>query len=111
MPWPAGRVFDRQKEWFKQMSAKNIIQQTDPRIQDEADSCYGFLDDSQLVPHIRKIKTTELKKIIKSAIINANQKSNRTILDIREEAFQDEIKTVFRKKRKRAFQLFCQILR
>ena len=90
------------------MSAKNIMQQSYPRIQGEADSYYGFLDDSQLVPHIRKIKTTELKRIIKSAIINANQKSNRTILDIREKASEDEIKTILSKKGKELFNYFVK---
>ena len=40
------------------MAAKNIMQQSYPRIQDEVDPYYGFLDDSQLVPHIHKIKKT-----------------------------------------------------
>ena len=84
------------------------MQQSYPRILDEADPCYGFLDDSQLVPHVHKIKIPELKRIIKSAIINANQKSNRTILDIQDDASPDEIQKLFVKKGKELFHYFVK---
>ena len=90
------------------MAAKNIMQQTYPRIQDEADSCYGFLDDAQLVPHVRKITKNELKRIIKSAIVNANQKSNRTILDIQDDTSDDEMQKLFQKKGKELFNYFVK---
>ena len=84
------------------------MQQSYPRIQDEADPYYGFLDDSQLVPHIQKIKRTELRRIIQSAIFNANQKSNRTILNIRDDTSQDEIKKLFLRKGKELFNYFVK---
>ena len=90
------------------MAAKNIMQQSYPRIQDEADSWYGFLDESLLVPHVHKIKIAELKKIIQSAIINANQKSNRSILDIRENPSDDEMKKLLLKKGKELFNYFVK---
>lgn len=60
--------------------AKKVFPQGYPRIQDEGDRFYGFLNDKALEQHKYKINDSELKEIIAAAIQNANKKSSRAIL-------------------------------
>ena len=53
-----------------------------PRVSDENNPFHGYLDDSKLQPHLRKIPISELKTIIVDSIDYANKKSSRTILKI-----------------------------
>lgn len=84
---------------------KNVPQDY-PRISEEKSRYRGYLDDSKLNEHIRTITKKELKSIVKAAILNANKKSGRKILDIPDGASQEEIEKIYIKKGKELFQYF-----
>jgi hypothetical protein len=88
--------------------AKNTMPQSYPRIQDEDDPCYGFIDEQRLVSHSRKIQRKELHRIIKSAIVSANKKSSRVILNIQEDSSAEEINQIFVKGGKELFKYFVK---
>jgi hypothetical protein len=79
-----------------------------PRIPDETDDYYGFLDVSQLQEHSHVISEEEIKQIIKRAIINANKKSSRSILAIPNDVSRDELLEILRKQGKKLFQYFIK---
>jgi hypothetical protein len=87
-------------------ASPNVIAQNYPRIEDEDRPDYGCLDDSQLVPHKRKIPLDELKPLILSAIKNASQKSGREILSIPFNLSKEEIEKIYRKKGRELFLYF-----
>ena len=80
-----------------------VISQNYPRIQDENNPFYGCLDDSLLAHHKHKIAVEKLKKLILSAINNANKKSSRVILSIPSNATQEVIDQIYEKEGKRLF--------
>jgi len=90
------------------MAAKNTMPQSYPRIQDEADPCYGFLDEASLVPHSRKIQRKDLYEIIKLAIVSANKKSSRVILNIQDDTSTEEIHQILIKEGKELFKYFVK---
>ncbi len=77
-----------------------------PRITNESNPMHGYLDDSTLVPHIYKIPEKRIRKFIKSAIITAQQKSGRVILDIPETVTDEELKNIYIKQGKNLFKYF-----
>jgi hypothetical protein len=83
-----------------------VIPQDYPRIQDENSPFYGCLDDTTLEPHRHKISITQLKKLIQSAISNANKKSSREILSIPAGATREEVDKIYEKEGKKLFNYF-----
>ena len=75
-----------------------ITPQNYPRIDDVDDHYNGCLNEATLVPHQYKISEDELKRLISSAIINANKKSSRQILSIPPDAREDEIFQIYKKE-------------
>lgn len=83
-----------------------VVYQNYPRVQDENSPFYGCLDDSTLLPHKHKISVEKLKRLILSAINNANKKSSREILSIPSNAKQEIIDQIYEKEGKRLFTYF-----
>lgn len=79
-----------------------------PRIRDENDKYYGFLDDSQLVQHTSKIPIENLKEMVTKAIISANRKSSRDILSIANDADDLTIQKMYEEAAKDLFNYFRQ---
>jgi len=77
-----------------------------PRINDEKSRYVGCLDESTLVVHKLKISLTQLKAIIRAAIINANRKSSRSILSIPSNALPEEIENIYQRAGKTLFKYF-----
>jgi len=82
------------------------IPQNYPRIQEGR--YRGYIDDATLVPHFYKIPENELKKLIVSAIKNANLKSSREAISLPNDAALKEIQTIYKKEGKKLFQYFKQ---
>lgn len=53
-----------------------------PRIEDRDSQYFGCLEDSTLIQHEVKISHEQVKKFIRTAIVDANRKSSREILSI-----------------------------
>lgn len=83
-----------------------ITPQNYPRINDVEDHYYGCLDEETLVPHRHKISDEELKKLISSAIINANKKSSRQILSLPPNAAESEASQIYKKEGQKLFSYF-----
>ncbi len=83
--------------------AKMTIPQNYPRIEDDNSKFNGYLDDSKLKQHSLKIPIENLKIIIENAIINANSKSGRAILNIPIDAKEDLIQAKYIKEGKELF--------
>src|SRR5215213_3151108 len=66
----------------------------------------GFLDESRLVSHTRKIPFDELKGIIRDAIASAARKSRREILELPDGLSDEQKATVYCKKGKELFAYF-----
>lgn len=64
------------------MPPANVKRQPYPRIQDETNDFYDFLDDSKLTPHAHKIEEQVLYSLIDKAIKSANASSSKRILAI-----------------------------
>jgi hypothetical protein len=79
-----------------------------PRIQDESNEFNGFLDTSQLKGHIKSIPEAQIKEIIRKAILNANKKSGRTILNIPDNISKEEISKIYRKEGCKLFKYFIK---
>jgi len=77
-----------------------------PRIHDENDRYHGFLDESKLAKHAKKISEKELKNIIRQAIQYANKKSSRAILNIPDSADKQEIIDIYVNEGKELFKYF-----
>lgn len=80
--------------------------QSYPRIEDEKSKYHGYLDDSYLNEHKLVISDSKIKKIVKNAIIKANKKSGRTILNIPINITEDEIPLIYDRKGKELFKYF-----
>lgn len=85
---------------------KQSTPQSYPRIELDKDRFNGFLDESRLVPHRYKIPKAELQDIITKAIANANKKSSRVILDVPENATEEEKKAIYEREGKELFNYF-----
>jgi len=88
--------------------AKTIRSQSYPRIQNENNKFYGFLDTEMLKEHSGKISLTSLNKIISDAIDYAHTKSSREILSISHNLSNEELNLVYIKKGKELFDYFVK---
>ncbi len=75
--------------------------QTYPRLPDS-----DLLDDSKLVPHYLKIPIKKLKEIIVSAIETAGRKSSRAILDLPDDATEEEVSKTYKRAGWELFKYF-----
>jgi hypothetical protein len=82
--------------------AKTIMQRY-PRLPDS-----DLLDDSQLLPHKSKIAVDKLKEIIVSAIETAGRKSSRAILNLPEDASEEEVRRTYHKEGWELFKYFIR---
>lgn len=94
------------KNITKKAKSLMTMAQPYPRITDENDIFYGYLDDSALLAHSTKISINKLKELIKIAINNANQKSSREILSIATNISQENINQIYIKEGKELFKYF-----
>ncbi len=62
--------------------AKTVGSQQYPRIIDEADPFYGYLDESKIKQHTIKLSKDQLYQTIKEAISYVSAKSSRVLLNI-----------------------------
>ena len=85
-----------------------ITSQPYPRITDEDDPFYGFLDEERLASHSKRISYEELKQIIRDAITHANKKSGRAILNIPEDITKKELQQLYEKIGKELFLYFAK---
>ena len=76
-----------------------------PRI-GEPSKLAGYLDEKRLVPHTRIIEEQKLKKIIEHSVEYANKKSSRAILEIPEDATDDQVRQVYLKEGKSLLDYF-----
>ena len=74
-----------------------------PRIPDS-----NLLDDSKLVPHSFKIPPKKMKEIILAALAAAQKKSSRAILQLPDDASDEEIKQIYRQEGGELFRYFVQ---
>lgn len=82
--------------------AKKTMQRY-PRLLDS-----DLLDDSQLVPHKTRIYIDELKEIIISAIKTAGRKSSRAILNLPDDASEEEVRKTYQKEGWELFKYFIK---
>lgn len=82
--------------------------QSYPRIENEDNKYHGYLDDSYLKEHRTVISDAQIKSIVKNAIIMANKKSGRTILDIPMNISVEETSALYNKKGKELFKYFAK---
>ncbi len=82
--------------------------QSYPRIENEDSKYHGYLDDSYLKEHRTIISNAQIKFIVKNAIIMANKKSGRTILNIPENISEEETSELYKKKGKELFKYFAK---
>lgn len=83
-----------------------IVVQDYPRIKDPESKFHGYLDDSTLSPHRKKLPPGLMKKIIISSINAANKKSGREILNIPKNAKKEEIEKIYEKEGRKLFKYF-----
>jgi hypothetical protein len=88
------------------MAKLKTVAQDYPRISDEKSRFYGCLDDSKLVPHVKKVSQEQLKTFIISAIEYASRKSSREILSIPPDASEEEAAIICKKEGKDLFNYF-----
>jgi len=88
------------------MASRKTSPQPYPRVNDEARRDYSLLDDSQLKSHPGKIAPATMRKLIRSAIYNANKKSSRVILKLTDNASQEEVGAVYAKEGRELFKYF-----
>lgn len=77
-----------------------------PRIDDESSKYDGYLDDGKLQEHIIKIDESDFKQIILDAVRIANEKSSRRLLEIPEDASDEDIQRIYKKQGKVLFDYF-----
>ncbi|MCL4506990.1 MAG: hypothetical protein M1140_13340 [Chloroflexi bacterium] len=87
---------------------KMVKAQSYPRIEDESDAFDGFLDEPKLQPHTYKIPESILQNIILNAIISANLKSSRAILNISDNTAEEKLNAIYLKEGKALFQYFVR---
>ncbi|MEO6812571.1 MAG: hypothetical protein ABI172_01475 [Ginsengibacter sp.] len=79
-----------------------------PRIENEENHFHGYFDESKVTPHKTVISDAELKDIIKRAVIIANVKSSRAILNIKESISEEEINKIYIKQGIALFRYFLK---
>lgn len=79
-----------------------------PRINDEANSFYGFFDDSKVPPPNKEISEEELNDIIVKSVKSANLKSSRAILNIGDNISEEEVNKIYIKEGKALFRYFVK---
>ena len=84
----------------------SISPQGYPRIEDEQARFYGFLDESLLSQHIRKIPEGELRRIILDSIRFASGKSSRQVLNAPEDATEKQRNDFYKKEGGELFDYF-----
>jgi len=72
-----------------------------PRLKDR-----GLLDDSKLVQHSYRVSNEDLERTIVAAIITAQRKSSRYVLDLPEEEDEDTVRRVYKKEGQALFKYF-----
>lgn len=77
-----------------------------PRIDDEKNKFHGFLDDSKLQEHTIKIDEASFRQIILDAVRVANYKSSRKLLEIPDDASEEQIKKIYKDQGKKLFDYF-----
>ena len=82
--------------------AKKIMQRY-PRLPDS-----DLLDESKLVPHHLKIPLEKLKEIIISAIETAGRKSSRAILNLSDDATEEDVSRTYKKAGWELFKYFIK---
>lgn len=82
--------------------AKTAMQKY-PRLADS-----DLLNDSKLAPHRHKIPIDRLKEIIVSAIQTADRKSSRAILNLPDDASEEEVKRTYKKEGRELFKYFVR---
>lgn len=88
------------------MAKKTTMEQHYPRISNEGDSFFGYLDETQLISHSCKIEKHTLHDIIRAAVENANKKSSRAILQTDENMSEAEFHQACIKAGKELFHYF-----
>lgn len=86
--------------------AKMTVPQNYPRIEDDQSKFIGFLDDKKLKEHKFAIPVEDFKLIIENAIISANLKSGRAILNIPKDADEGTVKQKIVREGKELFKYF-----
>lgn len=81
----------------------SVVMQRYTRLPDS-----DLLDDSQLVPHRFKIPIDSLKSIIISAIDTAGRKSSRAILNLPDNASEEEVRRTYEKEGWELFKYFIK---
>lgn len=84
----------------------SISPQGYPRIEDEKERFYGYLDESLLSPHTRKISEEDLRSIILASIRFASGKSSRQVLNAPEGATQKQRSDFYNKEGRELFNYF-----
>ncbi|MEW6235561.1 MAG: hypothetical protein AB1656_09265 [Candidatus Omnitrophota bacterium] len=79
-----------------------------PRINDEKNKYFGYLDETKLKKHIYKITSDELIRIINEGIHYANNKASRSILCIDDNFADDDLKKYLKKQGKELFSYFLK---
>jgi hypothetical protein len=79
-----------------------------PKIEDEASDYYGYLDINELENHKRKLQEPELKEIIRNAIVYAQNKSSRKILNMPDGANEAEKQKLYKKAGEGLFRYFVK---
>ena len=88
------------------MAKTNINIQDYIRIKDTNSKFIGYFDDSKYKHHTKKIYFELLKNVIRNAIKEADKKSSRRILDIADDATENEIQKLLAKSGKDLFAYF-----
>jgi hypothetical protein len=80
------------------------VQQNYPQI--ESNECHACLDDSTLVPHTTKISLERFKDLVEQAMKAANIKSGRKLLDIPDDATDNDLGLLYNQAAKKLFDYF-----
>lgn len=80
-----------------------VVVQSYPRIAES-----GLLDDNTLVPHKAKPSIDQIKDIIIKAIVVAERKSSRAILNLPEDALDEQIEKTYKKEGWELFRYFVK---
>lgn len=81
----------------------NKVMQRYPRLPDS-----DLLEDNKLMPHKLKITVANLKEIILSSIETAGRKSSRAILNLSDEATEEEVRETYQKEGWELFKYFIK---
>lgn len=77
-----------------------------PRIEEPEHKCHGCLDEEALVQHTIKLSEERVKKIIETAIRDANSKSRREIISVPASATDEEKEEIYEKEGRELFKYF-----